>query len=621
MSVVFRESLSPLMREAEIIRLESESMYNKIEAMERMYESLTESRYMEAEARVLYENGTDEDLYHYYMEAEDSGNKTSIIQSIVNWFRTQLEKFTAWLGRVCGNKNERLQQLAGTTVKYNKVDKNIFDTLRAKWSGFVAKLKQIASDLESNHPVATKAIPSLVSFGLGLFSGDTVGRERAKQEFIEEDGQVVADDAALGEQVLKDLGGLVNRFDQISQKLLNMRNSGYEKINKVKNDALDSVVAKRNAKTGEEQPEETPAEESAEDFVDGDYMYEAWGRNPRKKTRSNYTAPTTGTAAKNTAGSEPVEVKVSNSNTGSKPIPANTAKPSAKDEPAQPAPEQKAAPKQDTPPAQNAKPAEKPTNTEGQTAKPAQPAPEQKAAPKQDTPPAQNAKPVEKPANTEGQAAKPEPNQEAKPEQTSGNDSATTSDNAEGETSSANEDQTTDATNAAGPKSQRAAKKAAKKQARADGHAENQQRLDTQKQNFKDKKAKNKETYKQKLSEADLSKTEQLQVVVKTILGMLKEIAATLFNAMPQFFKDTCSWVGGKAKELKDKLISGKGGNESGEETPAEDTGEEEAAANESASMSIFGLFDQDIMENTSTHTEDEINSGWEMLEAAFDEL
>ena len=591
MATIYGESLSPLMREIEIMTLESESAYNKIEAMEAMYESLNTSRYMEAEARVLYENGTDEDLYHYYMEAEEEKTNQSggIVMSIINWFKTQIGKFGNWLAQVCGANNSRMDQLAGQQVEYNKADETLFGTLKTKWGSIVKSINKACQQLEQNAPVASIVVPTLASFGLGFLEGGGLSALLEKGETVTADGSKGKEHAATIEEVNNDCNKLIKRLETLSVKFQNMVNSGVQKVNTkwtVAGDAVvDKAVAKQEAKN-QKQTTETPTKESVdmEDFDDVWGLITEKGKNRGKNSRNN--KPQNNPANPQTAAS------------------GNPA------QPAQP----------DT------------TTNQNQNQQNNQKNPQATATTLEQN---QNPQTTTASTGTSGQAQNQQP--------AAGNDQQANPQN-----QNTNSNGNVELTNARKGKIYNQSKKIVdtKNDLTAKGMSQDvvQKAVDNQIQKTVNTARKQKQA--QKLDDAGISNAQKILVKIQQLLTFLKMILSATMTGAKDLFSKLCPWVNnnqdnpnanngnanaGTGNAAPDNTGNTVDNGAGGGEQPQTDQNVGNASArdgldipgeviNEAKTVNMFGLSDEDMLES-SYHSEDELDTAYEMMESIFEKF
>ena len=119
MSILYNEYLTGSERELEVIFAESEAQYAKLNVLFETVEAKREADMLAAEAKVLAENGTYDDLEMLYTEADKEANAKSggIIKKFFQWVADTFAKISKWINEKLNKEADQLTQVAESLLQ------------------------------------------------------------------------------------------------------------------------------------------------------------------------------------------------------------------------------------------------------------------------------------------------------------------------------------------------------------------------------------------------------------------------------------------------------------------------------------------------------------------------
>lgn len=292
MANVYAGYLSSLEKEAEIMFLEQEAEERKIQALMDLHEAALEAKYLEAEAMVLRENGSADDLLLYYREAEESASKDKpgIIRKTIEFIRNQISKFLGWLSKVTGKNNERLEELKGQTPTVSKSHFKIINMILGAWDTIHNKLNEWYNQLSTRkQEVLSLGTVTFATFGLKDLIGGALKKLKEDPTTEQQQGEKVAADTEKSREVTNKLNVLCDKFNKLLDTLKTTASNAHAdatqaRLNKHQNQ--NNQAAEANADTSDNKGNNNEGtHESASfdgDSLFADFYYERKGRNGNK---------------------------------------------------------------------------------------------------------------------------------------------------------------------------------------------------------------------------------------------------------------------------------------------------------------------------------------------------
>lgn len=218
MANVYAGYLSSLEKEAEIMFLEQEAEERKIQALMDLHEAALEAKYLEAEAMVLRENGSADDLLLYYREAEEAAgkDKPGIIRKTIDFIRNQISKFLAWLSKVTGKNDERLGELDNQSPNVSKSHCKIISMILGAWDTIHNKLNEWYNQLSTRkQEVLSLGTVTFATFGLKDLMGSALDKLKNDTTTEQQDGKKISNDTKKARDVSNILSGLCDKFNKL----------------------------------------------------------------------------------------------------------------------------------------------------------------------------------------------------------------------------------------------------------------------------------------------------------------------------------------------------------------------------------------------------------------------
>lgn len=146
MNALYNEYLTGAEREAAIIVAESDAQFAKLNILLESVDATLKANMLVAEAKVLAENGTYDDLTMLYKEATAEANekKRGIIATIINAIGTLFSKIGNFLTSKFGKQLENLNNIP-ETVEVDKGLKTRFEFFKKVWDFLKAPVDKIKS--------------------------------------------------------------------------------------------------------------------------------------------------------------------------------------------------------------------------------------------------------------------------------------------------------------------------------------------------------------------------------------------------------------------------------------------------------------------------------------------
>ena len=181
MNALYNEYLTGAEREAAIIVAESDAQFAKLNILLESVDATLKANMLVAEAKVLAENGTYDDLTMLYKEAtaEATEKKRGIIATIINAIGTLFSKIGNFLNSKFGKQLENLNNIP-ETVEVDKGLKTRFEFFKKAWDFLKAPIDKIKSGDASD--IAAGWAQLVAEFGALGAAGATIAINR--QEII-----------------------------------------------------------------------------------------------------------------------------------------------------------------------------------------------------------------------------------------------------------------------------------------------------------------------------------------------------------------------------------------------------------------------------------------------------
>lgn len=278
MANVYAGYLSSLEKEAEIMFLEQEAEERKIQALMNLHEAALEAKYLEAEAMVLRENGSADDLLLYYREAEEAAgkDKPGIIRKTIDFIRNQISKFLAWLSKVTGKNNERLEELKGQTPTVSKSHFKIINMILGAWDTIHNKLNEWYNQLSTRkQEVLSLGTVTFATFGLKDLIGGALKKLKEDPTTEQHKGEEVAADTEKSREVTNKLNVLCDKFNKLLDTLKTTASNAHAdatqaRLNKHQNQ--NNQAAEADADTSDNKGNNNEGTNESASF-DGDSLF------------------------------------------------------------------------------------------------------------------------------------------------------------------------------------------------------------------------------------------------------------------------------------------------------------------------------------------------------------
>lgn len=287
MANVYAEYLSSLGKEAEIMFLENEAEDQKLYALLSLRDAALEASYLEAEAVVLRENGSADDLLFYYKEAEEEAakDKPGIVQKLINLIRNQITKFLEWLRKVTGKNNERLNTLKGTEQTVSKAHFKIIGTLLNAWDTIHNKINDWYNQLSTRkQEILSLGSITFMTFGLKELGKDALEKLKNDKSTETVPGDEVVKRTEESEKVEGTLHKLMGKFEDLLKTLKTTGENSYKDAQQaaINRKQQRANAAAANAGEGESKGDGEVTQDSvnySSNSLFGDLMLETENKN------------------------------------------------------------------------------------------------------------------------------------------------------------------------------------------------------------------------------------------------------------------------------------------------------------------------------------------------------
>lgn len=275
MANVYAEHLSSLGKEAEIMFLENEAEDRKLYALLSLRDAALEASYLEAEAVVLRENGSADDLLFYYKEAEEEAAKDNpgIVRKLINLIRNQITKFLDWLRKVIGKNDERLNTVKGTEQTVSKSHFKIIGTILNAWDTIHNKINDWYNQLSTRkQEILSLGSVTFMTFGLKELGKEALDKLRNDKSTEKVPGDAVAAQTKKAQKVDGTLHKLMGKFEDLINTINTSGKNSYEDA---KQAAINRKQRNANAEAGKAEGE--PVQDSVNpsgNSLFGDLMLE-----------------------------------------------------------------------------------------------------------------------------------------------------------------------------------------------------------------------------------------------------------------------------------------------------------------------------------------------------------
>lgn len=152
MNAIYNEYMTDIEREAEVIITSANANMKKIDLLFEAVDATLEANMLAAEAKVLAENGTYDDLIMLYTEANNEAvkNKEGILQTLINAISTLFTNIGNFIRSIFGKNVEQALANAPDSIELDPETEKEMNFIQKAWNFIAEPFEKIANQEQLN---------------------------------------------------------------------------------------------------------------------------------------------------------------------------------------------------------------------------------------------------------------------------------------------------------------------------------------------------------------------------------------------------------------------------------------------------------------------------------------